>query len=126
MDKQTEAPHDSVMHAVQDLVTALGVPCSLTGYNYLVTAVYMMLDDEALREAITKRLYPEIAVQYNSTPARVERAMRFAIETAWDRGDTDVLNKYFGNTVSSDRGRPTIREFVCQLAHVIKRQEGIE
>ncbi|MDL2254216.1 sporulation initiation factor Spo0A C-terminal domain-containing protein [Ruminococcaceae bacterium OttesenSCG-928-I18] len=74
------------------------------------------MDDPSLINAVTKILYPEIASAYDTTASRVERAIRHAIEVAWDRGDIDILNFYFGSTIHASRGKPTNSEFIAMLA----------
>jgi hypothetical protein len=116
-------------HEIESILREIGVPCSLTGYYDMIIALKLVLDDPSYVQGITKRLYGDVAkIQGPSrTPCRVERAIRHAIENAWDRGDMNVLKNYFGNTVSSMKGKPTNSEFLSQMAiHLRNRLNGIE
>lgn len=101
----------------------LGVPAHLEGYEFLKQAFQMCLDDTKAIRGITKIIYPEIAKSNDTTPMRVERAIRHAVEVAWNRGDLDVFSRYFGNTVSPGRGRPTNCEFIATVAEKIRMEE---
>ena len=101
---------------VTEIFRQIGIPASLNGYNFLRTAILMAIEDESLVRAITKRLYPAVARKHGSTSSRVERAMRHAIESAWDRGDVEVLNTYFGYTIHNGRGKPTNSEFIAMIS----------
>ncbi|MEG2117950.1 MAG: sporulation initiation factor Spo0A C-terminal domain-containing protein, partial [Clostridia bacterium] len=85
-------------------------------YQYLRTAIIMAINDNEIINSVTKVLYPTVAKQYSTTSSRVERAIRHAIEVAWDRGDLDVLNSFFGYTVQNSRGKPTNSEFIAMIA----------
>lgn len=111
----------SMMRTVDSMLCSLGVPTSLLGYEYLKHAIVLAATTPAVSRSITKELYPAIAKKSNTTPSRAERAMRHAIEVAWSRGDIDVFDRYFGNTVDPNRGRPTNAEFVCQMAAELRR-----
>ena len=93
----------------------MGIPAHIKGYHYLREAIILSLADEEMLESITKLLYPTIAERFDTTASRVERAIRHAIETAWDRGDIDVLNGMFGYTVSVGKGKPTNSEFIALI-----------
>lgn len=101
---------------VSDIMHQLGIPAHIRGYQYLRTAVLMTVEDPEVMHSITKLLYPAIAKQYSTTSSRVERAIRHAIEVAWDRGDIDVINSYFGYTIQNDRGKPTNSEFIAMIS----------
>lgn len=101
---------------VTDMLRSIGVPAHIKGYRFLRDSILMVVADPALINAVTKVLYPDIAKEHNTTASRVERAIRHAIEVAWDRGDIEVLNFYFGSTVHSLRGKPTNSEFIAMLA----------
>lgn len=101
---------------VTDMLRTIGVPAHIKGYRFLRDAILMVVEDPTLINAVTKILYPDIASAHNTTASRVERAIRHAIEVAWDRGDIEVLNYYFGSTVHSLRGKPTNSEFIAMLA----------
>lgn len=94
----------------------LGVPAHIKGYQYLREAIMIAVDDMDVINAVTKVLYPEVAKRFSTTPSRVERAIRHAIEVAWDRGDLETLQKYFGYTVSNSKGKPTNSEFIAMIA----------
>ena len=101
---------------VTKIIHQVGVPAHIKGYQYLRTAIMMSVSDPSAMESVTKVLYPTIAKQYQTTTSRVERAIRHAIEVAWDRGDLDVLNAFFGYTVQNSRGTPTNSEFIAMIA----------
>ncbi|MCM1024281.1 MAG: sporulation transcription factor Spo0A [Prevotella sp.] len=100
---------------VTDVLHQMGIPAHIKGYHYLREAIVLSLEDEEMLECITKLLYPTVAERFETTPSRVERAIRHAIETAWDRGDVDVLNGMFGYTVSVGKGKPTNSEFIALI-----------
>ena len=102
--------------AVTNIIHEVGIPAHIKGYHYVREAIIMAVEDMESLNAITKILYPGIAKKFSTTPSRVERAIRHAIETAWSRGDVDVLNKIFGYTVSHDKGKPTNSEFIAMIA----------
>lgn len=101
---------------VTDIIHQIGVPAHIKGYQYLRDAILMAIDDDHVISAVTKQLYPSVAKKYATTSSRVERAIRHAIEVAWDRGDVDVLNAYFGYTIHTARGKPTNSEFIAMIA----------
>ena len=105
---------------LKDMVTAVihevGVPAHIKGYQYLRQAIIIAVNDMEVINAVTKVLYPEVAKFFGTTPSRVERAIRHAIEVAWDRGDLETLQKYFGYTVSNTKGKPTNSEFIAMIA----------
>ena len=101
---------------VTDMLRMIGVPAHIKGYRFLRESVLRTVEDPSLINAVTKILYPEIAATYDTTASRVERAIRHAIEVAWDRGDIDILNFYFGSTIHASRGKPTNSEFIAMLA----------
>ena len=102
--------------AVTNIIHEVGIPAHIKGYHYVREAIVMAVEDMESLNAITKILYPGIAKKFSTTPSRVERAIRHAIETAWSRGDVDVLNKIFGYTISNDKGKPTNSEFIAMIA----------
>ncbi|MFW5999266.1 MAG: sporulation transcription factor Spo0A [Halanaerobiaceae bacterium] len=105
---------------ITEIMHQLGVPAHIKGYLYLREAIELVINDVDLLGAVTKRLYPEVAEQFHTTPSRVERAIRHAIEVAWDRGNLDALNKYFGNTVSKSSGKPTNSQFIAKIADKLR------
>ena len=102
--------------AVTEIIHEIGVPAHIKGYQYLRQAIILTVQDMELINAVTKVLYPAVAKHFNTTPSRVERAIRHAIEVAWDRGDLETLQKYFGYTVSNTKGKPTNSEFIAMIA----------
>lgn len=108
-----EEPHIEMV--VTDIIHQIGIPAHIKGYHYLREAIIISIDDEEMLESITKRLYPSVARRFDTTPSRVERAIRHAIETAWDRGDIDILNSMFGYTISVGKGKPTNSEFIALI-----------
>lgn len=101
---------------VTEVIHQVGVPAHIKGYQYLREAIMITVRDMDVINAVTKILYPEVAKRYATTPSRVERAIRHAIEVAWDRGDLETLQKYFGYTVSNAKGKPTNSEFIAMIA----------
>lgn len=117
-DKQEgggKLPVDIESH-VTKIIHQIGVPAHIKGYQYLRTAILMTVRDSEVINSVTKVLYPSVAKKYQTTTSRVERAIRHAIEVAWDRGDIDTLNSYFGYTIQVDRGKPTNSEFIAMIA----------
>jgi len=102
------------------LMHEVGVPASIRGYDYIRDSIMMALSDREILRSITKELYPSIAKSHKTTPSRVERAIRHAVEVAWGRGDVDVLNGIFGYTVKSTKGKPTNGEFISMLAERVR------
>lgn len=105
---------------ISDIMRQIGVPAHIKGYQYLRTAIKLSVNDSEMLGSVTKLLYPTVAKMYNTTASRVERAIRHAIEVAWDRGDVDVLSSYFGYTIQSQRGKPTNSEFIAMIADKLK------
>ena len=101
---------------VTNIIHQIGVPAHIKGYQYLREAIIMTIHDMEAINAITKILYPTVAKKFKTTSSRVERAIRHAIEVAWDRGDVDTLQEYFGFTVSGAKGKPTNSEFISMVA----------
>lgn len=105
---------------VSRLMHEVGVPASIRGYDYIRDSIMLALTDRDILRSITKELYPSIAKTHSTTPSRVERAIRHAVEVAWSRGDVDVLNGIFGYTVKSSKGKPTNGEFISMLAERVR------
>ena len=101
---------------VTKIIHQIGVPAHIKGYQYLRTAIILTVNDSDIINSVTKILYPTVAKKYQTTTSRVERAIRHAIEVAWDRGDVEVLNSYFGYTIQGNRGKPTNSEFIAMIA----------
>lgn len=106
----------SLKNMVTDIIHEIGVPAHIKGYQYLREAILIAVEDMDVINAVTKVLYPEVARRFSTTPSRVERAIRHAIEVAWDRGDLETLQKFFGYTVSNTKGKPTNSEFIAMIA----------
>lgn len=104
---------------VTDIIHQIGVPAHIKGYYYLREAITLVVRDQTILNAITKELYPQIAKKFGSTASRVERAIRHAIEVAWDRGNVEVLDSFFGYTINSSRGKPTNSEFIAMISDKI-------
>ncbi len=113
---------DSLEMRITQTLHQIGVPAHIKGYQYLREAILMSIEDPESINAVTKLLYPGVAKKYATTSSRVERAIRHAIAVAWDRGDVEVLNSYFGYTIQSQRGKPTNSEFVAMIADKFRLQ----
>ena len=104
---------------VTDIIHQIGVPAHIKGYHYLREAIIASVNDKEMLESVTKVLYPAVAKKFRTTPSRVERAIRHAIEIAWDRGDIDTLNSFFGYTINTGKGKPTNSEFIALITDKI-------
>lgn len=122
MSEDRELSAVDIETRVTKIIHQIGVPAHIKGYDYLRTAILMSVKDNNLIHSITKSLYPSVARQYETTSSRVERAIRHAIEVAWDRGDYEVLNKFFGYTIQNSRGKPTNSEFIAMIADNLRLQ----
>ena len=109
-------------YQVRQILLEMGTPDHLVGHPYVVEAVLLVLSDQMYINNITFGLYPQLAAKFDTTAARVERAIRHLVEVTWTRGDWDVLGRYFGNTVSPDRGKPTNGEFIARLTNIVRQQ----
>ena len=107
---------------VTEIIHQIGVPAHIKGYHYLRESIILSVKNNDIINSVTKLLYPTVAKKYNTTSSRVERAIRHAIEVAWDRGDIDVLNSYFGYTIQNDRGKPTNSEFIAMISDKLRLQ----
>lgn len=107
---------------VTDMIHEIGVPAHIKGYQYLREAIMMAVEDVDMLNSITKILYPTIAKKFQTTPSRVERAIRHAIEVAWSRGRMETLDAMFGYTVNTGKGKPTNSEFIALIADRIRLQ----
>ncbi len=112
----------SIEALVTNIIHEIGVPAHIKGYQYLREAIIIAVNDMDVINAITKVLYPQVAKTFQTTPSRVERAIRHAIEVAWDRGDLDTLQRFFGYTVSNTKGKPTNSEFIALIADKLQLQ----
>ena len=107
---------------ISEIMHQIGVPAHIKGYQYLREAILLSVKDDEMMSSVTKILYPTVAKKFATTPSRVERAIRHAIEVAWDRGDVDVLSSYFGYTIQNSRGKPTNSEFIAMISDKLKLQ----
>ena len=98
----------------------IGVPAHIKGYHYLREAIILAIENPDIINSVTKELYPTVSKKFSSTPSRVERAIRHAIEVAWDRGDVDVLTEFFGYTIHNAKGKPTNSEFIAMIADKLR------
>ena len=120
-DRRLNAEPD-IETMVTNVIHEIGVPAHIKGYQYLREAIIIAVGDMEVINAITKVLYPQVAKTFATTPSRVERAIRHAIEVAWDRGDLDTLQRFFGYTVSNTKGKPTNSEFIALIADRLQLQ----
>ncbi|MEE0807800.1 MAG: sporulation transcription factor Spo0A [Acutalibacteraceae bacterium] len=107
---------------ITEIIHQIGVPAHIKGYHYLREAIMLSVKNSEVINSVTKLLYPTVAKKHDTTSSRVERAIRHAIEVAWDRGDLDVLNSYFGYTIQNDRGKPTNSEFIAMISDKLRLQ----
>ncbi len=105
---------------ITDIIHQIGVPAHIKGYHYLRESIMLSVENGEAMSSITKHLYPAVAKLHLTTPSRVERAIRHAIEVAWDRGDIDILNSFFGYTIHNGRGKPTNSEFIAMIADKLR------
>ena len=112
---------DNPEQLARNVLLDIGVPEHLKGYDRLVSAICAAVDKPGLINAITKELYPMVAKKHQDTKSRIERSIRHCIEVAWNRGDLDTLQHYFGNTVDSCKGRPTNSEFIARVANAVRQ-----
>lgn len=122
--RQTAESQKNVVHDLEkdvtEMIHEIGVPAHIKGYQYLREAIMMSVNDIEMLSSITKVLYPTIAEKFDTTPSRVERAIRHAIEVAWNRGRMETLNALFGYTISTGKGKPTNSEFIALIADKIR------
>ena len=111
---------DSMESMVSSIIREIGVPAHIKGYQYIREAIILAVNDIEAINSITKILYPTLAKKFKTTPSRVERAIRHAIEVAWTRGDINVNNEMFGNTISASKGKPTNSEFISMIADKLR------
>ncbi len=105
---------------ITEVILDVGIPAHIKGYRYLRSAIMMAVNDITMMSGVTKILYPTIAEQYATTPSRVERAIRHAIEVAWDRGNIDTLHNLFGYSINTAKGKPTNSEFIAMIADKLR------
>jgi len=120
ISKAPEKKQDNLEALVTNVIHEVGVPAHIKGYQYLREAIIMVVNDIDVINQITKSLYPKIAGKFSTTPSRVERAIRHAIEVAWGRGQQDVVENIFGYTISAAKGKPTNSEFIAMIADKLR------
>ena len=120
VNHQEASPKMPLEMKITEILHEIGVPAHIKGYHYLRDSIRMAVEDPGIINAVTKQLYPGVAKLYSTTSSRVERAIRHAIEVAWDRGDVDVLNSYFGYTIHNTRGKPTNSEFLAMISDKLR------
>lgn len=120
LSRGTEKKEENLEALVTNLIHEVGVPAHIKGYQYLREAIIMVVNDIDVINQITKSLYPKIASKFNTTPSRVERAIRHAIEVAWGRGQQDVVENIFGYTISAAKGKPTNSEFIAMISDKLR------
>ena len=124
-DPREEPARQRLERQITAIIHEIGVPAHIKGYQYLREAISLAVEDMDVINAVTKVLYPAVARKFGTTASRVERAIRHAIEVAWDRGDLETLQKYFGYTVSNVKGKPTNSEFIAMIADRISLDPGL-
>lgn len=107
---------------IRKILLELGAPEHLAGHPYAVYGILLVVKNQTLINSITFGLYPQLAAKFGTTPSRVERSIRHLIEVTWSRGDLDVLDSYFGNTISPEKGKPTNGEFIARIANVVRQR----
>lgn len=118
--RQNEINDSDLELMITEIIHQIGVPAHIKGYHYLREAIMLSVRNSDMINSITKLLYPTVAKKHSTTSSRVERAIRHAIEVAWDRGDIDVLNSYFGYTIQNNRGKPTNSEFIAMISDKLR------
>ena len=108
---------------VTNVIREIGIPAHIKGYQYLRDAIMIIIDEVEILGSVTKILYPQIAEKYSTTPSRVERAIRHAIEVAWSRGNMDMINRLFGYTIKLEKGKPTNSEFMAMIADKLRMEQ---
>ncbi|TCS84048.1 sporulation transcription factor Spo0A [Tepidibacillus fermentans] len=121
----TRVPYRNLDTSITNLIHEIGVPAHIKGYQYLREAITMVYNDIEILGSITKVLYPKIAEKFNTTPSRVERAIRHAIEVAWSRGNVEAIKNLFGYTVNISKAKPTNSEFIAMVADRLRLQNRV-
>lgn len=112
----------NIEDVISEILVELGMPCHIMGYRYSIYAIKIAVENPDIINAITGELYPSVAEHYATTESRIERAIRHAIEVTWNRCDIDVIEKYFGNTISATKGKPTNSEFIARVSNIVRRR----
>lgn len=115
-----ESHENKIKIKITEILHQIGIPAHIKGYAYIREAICLSIFNPDIINMVTKQLYPSVATRFSTTPSRVERAIRHAIEVAWDRGDIDVLNSYFGYTIHNSRGKPTNSEFIAMISDKLR------
>ena len=115
-EEMAETKNNKIELAISKLLHSLGIPSHIRGYQYIRESIYMMYENPDMIGGVTKCIYPEVAIRYDTTASRVERAIRHAIEVSWARGDYELMDELFGHSVDFDRSKPTNSEFIATLA----------
>ena len=126
MDKKSDLTMHDLEVIITNMIHEIGVPAHIKGYQYLRDSILLAVEDMDILNSITKQLYPTIAEKHHTTPSRVERAIRHAIEVAWGRGKMDTINRLFGYTVHAEKGKPTNSEFIALITDKIRLEYGNE
>lgn len=118
-EEMSESKSSPLERQVTEIIHDIGIPAHIKGYQYIREAIIMAVQDMKVIDSVTKMLYPSVAHRFQTTPSRVERAIRHAVEVAWDRGNVDTLDSYFGYTIQGSKGKPTNSEFIAMIADKI-------
>ncbi len=124
-EEESETKDSKVEIEISKLLHSLGIPSHIRGYQYIRESVYMMYENPDMIGGITKSIYPEIAIRFDTTASRVERAIRHAIEVSWSRGDYELMEELFGHSVDYDRSKPTNSEFIATLADNLRLKKQL-
>lgn len=120
LEKESELSEKKIYEKITGLIHYLGVPAHIKGYHYLIEAIFIYYTNKNCTISMTKEIYPKVAEKFNTTSSRVERAIRHAVEVAWDRGDCDIHNNFFGYTIDPKKGKPTNSETIAMIANYLK------
>lgn len=121
--KNIDLHYNNIQMSITKILHELGIPSHIKGYQYIREAILLAVENQDIINSITKTLYPTLATKFNTTPSRVERAIRHAIEVAWNRGQIEIHDKIFGYTVNSNKGKPTNSEFIAMIADKLMMEE---
>ena len=123
--KVNTRPTVDMVTQITNIIHEIGIPAHIRGYMYVREAITLVVNDIELLSAVTKELYPSIAKKFNTTPSRVERAIRHAIEVAWGRAQVETINNLFGYTINNEKGRPTNSEFIAMVADKLRLENKV-
>ena len=122
LQRAVQEREPDVEEEIREILLELGAPDHLVGHPYVVQGILLVVENRTYINNITFGLYPQLAADFDTTAARVERAIRHLVEVTWSRGDLDVLDKYFGNTIDANKGKPTNGEFIARIANVVRQR----